>query len=748
MRKSKLMKALLVFGMSVVTATSMVGIAACNNNPGDGGDDNGNGNGHQHSYDGWNISPTQHWHECLECSEEADRGDHKDLKNNKTGADGKDNYCDDCGYELAHTYADTWSKDPDGHWHQAVCEHTTEIDELKPHVDNGEATGSTANDAVCDVCGYVGETSQGYKDFVANKLTEKATKVLDETFFVAKELPLFDKWGAAGLYASDNSETHKVTVSGGKANLITPASNPATCLYVDFGDAAGTTVEGSFRISNVTGSNSYTAVQFTTSDGTNDSELFGLRTNKGNAIKYRLNGGGSDIEVAGAPAWSSGATDEGNISVYYKYNTATNKITLTINNTAFVTDLQLNGTMLKGIKFSSGSGNADTYSVDDIIVIKTPVDLTEYKTAIQNNAAAEKAKVTAAGFNVDSVISSAEQALASAAESATTTVELTEAYNTYFAALLNAYGDAVKNKISSDYPATDYDDAANEDAADYTAAVNKLAADVTAAKTVENITAAYKTADGALKELHNDTWWNKADVVVTVVNGKDGANTLTVKEGDEVTKAQLDALVEVPANKKIGGYYTDSECTDANAVTLPLTVNSATSIYVKLVEKTTTPYKLNIKDIAGTAVTTETQVGQSIFYINNKVKSENGNKMAVVEGTATYEKQVSLTGGAVSTTANAIKFTVSGTTEVTVVAGQKSDKNTSLKVLDSEGNAVTVSGLKINNETATAFDVLPKATANTVMPNTYTFTLAAGTYYLGGAGGGAYIYELSLEVEN
>lgn len=575
MRKSKLMKALLVFGMSVVTATSMVGIAACNNNPGDGGDDNGNGNGHQHSYDGWNISPTQHWHECLECSEEADRGDHKDLKNNKTGADGKDNYCDDCGYELAHTYADTWSNGPDGHWHQAVCDHTTEIDELKPHVDNGEATGSTANDAVCDVCGYVGATSQGYKDFVANKLTEKATKVLDETFFVAKELPLFDKWGTAGLYASDNSETHKVTVSGGKANLITPASNPATCLYVDFGDAAGTTVEGSFRISNVTGSNSYTAVQFTTSDGTNDSELFGLRTNKGNAIKYRLNGSKGDVEVAGAPAWSSGATDEGNISVYYKYNTATNKITLTINNTAFVTDLQLNGTMLKGIKFSSGSGNADTYSVDDIIVIKTPVDLTEYKTAIQNNAAAEKAKVTAAGFNVDSVISSAEQALASAAASATTTVELTEAYNTYFAALLNAYGDAVKNKISSDYPATDYDDAANEDAADYTAAVNKLAADVTAAKTVENITAAYKTADGALKALHNDAYWNKADVVVTVVNGKTDANTITVKEGDQITRAQLDALVEVPNGQAISGYTVDG-----SSISFPYTVTSSVNVTV------------------------------------------------------------------------------------------------------------------------------------------------------------------------
>ena len=663
MRKSKLMKALLVFGMSVVTATSMVGIAACNNNPGDGGDDNGNGNGHQHSYDGWNISPTQHWHECLECSEEADRGDHKDLKNNKTGADGKDNYCDDCGYELAHTYADTWSNGPDGHWHQAVCDHTTEIDELKPHVDNGEATGSTANDAVCDVCGYVGATSQGYKDFVANKLTEKATKVLDETFFVAKELPLFDKWGTAGLYASDNSETHKVTVSGGKANLITPASNPATCLYVDFGDAAGTTVEGSFRISNVTGSNSYTAVQFTTSDGTNDSELFGLRTNKGNAIKYRLNGSKDDVEVAGAPAWSSGATDEGNISVYYKYNTATNKITLTINNTAFVTDLQLNGTMLKGIKFSSGSGNADTYSVDDIIVIKTPVDLTEYKTAIQNNAAAEKAKVTTAGFNVDSVISSAEQALASAAESATTTVELTEAYNTYFAALLNAYGDAVKNKISSDYPATDYDDAANEDAADYTAAVNKLAADVTAAKTVENITAAYKTADGALKALHNDAYWNKADVVVTVVNGKTDANTITVKEGDQITRAQLDALVEVPNGQAISGYTVDG-----SSISFPYTVTSSVNVTV-------------VFEVASTDRGVYTYTVANSLAVSTTGEGSLGNAANIITAATSYNK-------------TDFKF-ASNTENITLTFKVAVGQTVSLKLTGFTGSTGNASGIKV-----------------------------------------------------
>lgn len=565
MRKSKLMKALLVFGMSVVTATSMVGIAACNPDSGNNGGDNGGGggNGHQHSYDGWLTSSTQHWHECLECSEEADRGNHVDVKNNKTDAAGADNYCDVCGRELAHSFNESaWKRDATGHWHEATCEHTTEKGSFAAHVDADKNN-------VCDTCDFVGATSQGYKNFVANKITEKATKVLDNTFFVGSKLPLFTSWGNAGLYASHENETNKVDVSGGKANLVTPATEPATCLYVDFGDAAGSIVEGFFKISDVSGANGYTAVQFTTSDGTTDSELFGLRTNKGNAIKYRIletSGSRTEHDVTGAPTWGSGATAEGNISVYYKYDVSTNKITVTINDTAFVTDLQLNGTALKGIKFSSGSGNADTFSVDDIIVIKTPVDVEAYKNAITANSTAERGKVTAAGFEIGTPMQTADQALQTALSDANaTTATLTEAYNTWFTNLLVVYGNAVKNKIMyTDYLATDYDDPKNEDAAAYTAAVEKLGTDLKAAKTVENVTAAYKAADTTIKALHNDTYWTSETFTLTVNFGASGTATIPDKRsGDKVTKAELDAVVTgLDESEAITGYTVNGNTVD------------------------------------------------------------------------------------------------------------------------------------------------------------------------------------------
>lgn len=731
MRKSKLMKALLVFGMSVVTATSMIGIAACNPDSGNNGGDNGggNGDGHQHSYDDWNRSATEHWHECVDCSEEADRGAHKD--------DNHDNKCDVCSYELAHTFKDTWTSDAGGHWHEATCHPVN--DGVKPHVDDGVAAGSTKNDGICDVCGYENVTSQGYKDFVANKITEKATKVLDNTFFIANELPLFTSWSTAGIYASDNGD-HKVDVSGGKALLIKPNTAPSTCLYVDWGNVVGSVVEGFFKISDVTGDNDYTSVQFTTSDGTTDSELFGFRTNKGNAIKYRLNGS-TVVEVPGAPNWNSGATAEGNISVYYKYDVSTNKITVKINDTAFVTDLQLNGTALKGIKFSSGS-NAYTsnYAVDDIIVIKTPVDVTAYKEAITANSTAERGKVTAAGFEIGAPMQTADQALQTALSDANaTTATLTEAYNTWFANLLVVYGNAVKNKIMyTDYLATDYDDPKNEDAAAYTAAVEKLGTDLKAAKTVESITAAYKAADTTIKALGNDDYWTKQDVVVTVVNGKTDANTLTVKEGDQVTKAQLDALVDIPSGKKISGYYTDADCTAGNEVTLPLTVNAATSIYAKLDNNSTT----TIGTFDGSAyneVTSAVVEGQG----TTAIEFGGATGLKILKGTGSdfkLGKQNNVgciqPGGSVGVGKNAI-VAECGTGKVTVTISYfQGSAGRYIDVLDSKGNVV-----------ATSSD-MPTTVDKAIKTATLTFNLSeAGTIYIGSHSSGLYISSITVTLE-
>ncbi len=111
-------------------------------------------------------------------------------------------------------------------------------------------------------------------------------------------------------------------------------------------------------------------------------------------------------------------------------------------------------------------------------------------------------------------------------------------------------------------------------------------------------------------------------------------------------------------------------------------------------------------------------------------------------------KQVSLTSGKAQISdgvwKNTICFTVAEgkTAKVIIYAAQKTDKTTKLVVLNNDGTAVSLSDLKINGTAATAFDTLPTVAA----ANKYEFTLPAGTYHIGGAGGGPYIYGITVEL--
>ncbi len=110
--------------------------------------------------------------------------------------------------------------------------------------------------------------------------------------------------------------------------------------------------------------------------------------------------------------------------------------------------------------------------------------------------------------------------------------------------------------------------------------------------------------------------------------------------------------------------------------------------------------------------------------------------------------QVSLTKGKVQCSdgvwSNSISFTVEEgkTAKVVVYAAQKSDKTTKLKILDASATEVVPTDIMINGVSATAWDQLPIASVNK-----YEFTLSAGTYHIGGAGGGAYIYGMTVTVE-
>ena len=99
---------------------------------------------HEHSYaDTWTSDDTYHWHAptCDDTDEVKDKAEHVD--NNE------DEKCDVCAVhvEHKHRYAEEWTSDETGHWHVAICSHTSEKTEIEEHVDadeNGE----------CDVCKY------------------------------------------------------------------------------------------------------------------------------------------------------------------------------------------------------------------------------------------------------------------------------------------------------------------------------------------------------------------------------------------------------------------------------------------------------------------------------------------------------------------------------------------------------------------------------------------------------------------
>ncbi len=137
-----------------------------------------------------------------------------------------------------------------------------------------------------------------------------------------------------------------------------------------------------------------------------------------------------------------------------------------------------------------------------------------------------------------------------------------------------------------------------------------------------------------------------------------------------------------------------------------------------------------------------------IFYVSNGVKTESIKITGAsyeADGLTFTNSQISLTGGKVQVSdgvwSNSIFFTVPAgqQAKVVVYAAQKSGKITSLKVMNADGQEVTVDDLMINGVAADAFTTLP-----TDSVAKYEFTLAEGTYHIGGAAGGAYVYGMTV----
>lgn len=250
-----------------------------------------------------------------------------------------------------------------------------------------------------------------------------------------------------------------------------------------------------------------------------------------------------------------------------------------------------------------------------------------------------------------------------------------------------------------------------------------------------------------------DTWIPMEEKNATVVLKDGNGNVVQTLENisyvnSVVTKSMLDEAFEVPADSIFGGYYSDQACTkDYDFSTV---LSNENVIYVKLSSAagvTYTTYTLEIPtDVSSwTEVTPLNEVFSIASDSSKPVKTESLKNGAVAYGDITFgPKQFSLTGGKAAKDFQSIKIVVANEANVTVYCGSKSDKTIQLSILDANGTAADYTNLKINDAAASAFATL----SITEAADKYEFTLKAGTYYIGGTGGGCYIYGMTVEVKN
>lgn len=654
MRKSKVLKALLVFGMSVATATSVVGMTACNPEE-----------EHAHTYkSGWSTSAEKHWHDA-DCGHDvkSDEGVHT-----APNADGK---CDTCGYQLqevnkhTHNYSETWEKDANSHWHE--CTSTTgaclaPVKDLSSHVDENK-------DNICDECEYK-DTAELPAKYTELKNSEN--NILAETFFVSKEkLDDFAGWGTRGIYSEFNgkgdgtAETNYVKVENGIAEMVDTSSG-GTSLVVDYGSVLGV-VEGYIEVTLISSGNSWTFLQFNGySAGKQNAEVFGLRTDSGK-IKYRLDGGSV---IAGTTTPDMADTT---YKIYYKFDLLSGKVTLTINGEDIVSDLQTSISGLTGLKVVSSDSGSKTAKVDNVAVVNTPPSVDEYKTTVT-------AKVDSLVTLLPSEVDVTEKTTAVKVEiNAATTIEGCDtAYKNYELSICEDYKSYIMQYMNvTNYPESNYTKPENSEVFAQAKAAGETA--VNGATSVAALKKAFTAWENSVKDIKTDSYYNKADVTITVSDGTN-TKTLTVKEGDTVTKEQLDELIKdiIPTANRIEGYYTDAACT--TAATLPLTASAAQTIYVKF---ETFSSELLSADTA-----------EAFAFEGTLIKTElNGISPTVVERPATVDGDASntfskafLPGGGTATNAKSYKITAKDSITLKVYYSVGDSGFTSTDVKTKSGN--------------------------------------------------------------
>lgn len=261
---------------------------------------------------------------------------------------------------------------------------------------------------------------------------------------------------------------------------------------------------------------------------------------------------------------------------------------------------------------------------------------------------------------------------------ATTIEGCDTAYKNYELSICEDYKSYIMQYMNvTNYPESNYTKPENSEVFAQAKAAGETA--VNGATSVAALKKAFTAWENSVKDIKTDSYYNKADVTITVSDGTN-TKTLTVKEGDTVTKEQLDELIKdiIPTANRIEGYYTDAACT--TAATLPLTASAAQTIYVKF---ETFSSELLSADTA-----------EAFAFEGTLIKTElNGISPTVVERPATVDgdapntfSKAFLPGGGTATNAKSYKITAKDSITLKVYYSVGDSGFTSTDVKTKSGN--------------------------------------------------------------
>ena len=242
-----------------------------------------------------------------------------------------------------------------------------------------------------------------------------------------------DKAGIVQTYGKGVSRNEAtVQLGNGKAELVDNTSLGSVHFTATLGKEVNQgVVEGYLETTLISQGNSWTFFQLYGTDAVAAStdEVFGIRIDNG-TLKYRIDKG--SVVVPESTIAASNTT----YKIYYKLDLATQKLTITINDQAFVTDLQTTITSVSGFKLVSSDNGSKRMTVDNVAVINYSYTLEEYATKLQNQLQAVYDSYNV-GVNYPTIETQMQQALdtGKSAIASQETVELMQ----------QAYDEAVAN---------------------------------------------------------------------------------------------------------------------------------------------------------------------------------------------------------------------------------------------------------------------------------------------------------------